>query len=157
MTKDIHIYESGDGGELAIINNDLVLVETLYQQVLLALFGGNVEANTATTIASEEKFDYWGNNLFWPNRPSKQFNSNTQRVLRDVVLNPEGRLRSISAINEDLSYLTQLANVEVDVRIVTKSRIEIMINFTRRDNQESRVFQLIYDNAIDEVITQRVI
>lgn len=38
MTKDINLHESGSGGEISIINNDLVLGEALFQQVYLALF-----------------------------------------------------------------------------------------------------------------------
>lgn len=157
MTKDIHIFESGDGGELAIINQDIFLVETLYQQVYLALFGGNVEASTGQTIDTEENFDYWGNNLFWPNRPSKQFNSSTQRALQNIPLNSAGRLEIIRTVNEDLAYLSQVVNIEVDVVIISRNRIQISINFTERTNQQSQVFQLIYDNAINEVITERTI
>jgi hypothetical protein len=157
MTKDIHIFESGNGGELAIVNQDVFLVETLYQQAYLALFGGNIEANTSSTIATEEKFDYWGNNLFWGNIPSKQFNSNTQRVLRDAVLNSVGRLQIITAVTQDLAYLSQLANIDVDVVIISTNRIQIDITFTRRTNQQSQIFQLVYDNANNEIITQSVI
>jgi len=45
-TKDILLYESGDGGEMSIQSNDLALAETLYMQVYLAMFGGNVEEAT---------------------------------------------------------------------------------------------------------------
>ena len=41
ITKDLNIFESGDGGELSIINEDLLFGESLYQQIYLALFGGN--------------------------------------------------------------------------------------------------------------------
>ena len=44
--KDFSIYESGDGGELLIVDDDFNLTEVLFQLVYLALFGGNVESIT---------------------------------------------------------------------------------------------------------------
>ena len=61
ITKDLNIFESGDGGELSIINEDLLFGESLYQQIYLALFGGNVEENTRQYLLTEQKNDYWGN------------------------------------------------------------------------------------------------
>jgi hypothetical protein len=41
MIADITIFESGDGGDLALINDDLATIEGLTNQVYLAWFGGN--------------------------------------------------------------------------------------------------------------------
>ena len=42
-TKDINIFESGSGGEMRILNSDLLMAETIYQTIYLALYGGNVD------------------------------------------------------------------------------------------------------------------
>lgn len=157
-TKDIHIYESGDGGDLAIINNDITLTELIYQQVYLALFGGNVEANTDNNVLpTEQRFDYWANNLLFSEIPSIQFNSNTERVLNTTTLNSAGRLSILQAVEQDLSYLSDVANVTSDVELETVNRIRIIVNFTERTNQQDRVLQLVYDNARNELIIERII
>ena len=157
-TKDINLHESGNGGEMAIVSNDLLMGEVLFQQVYLALFGGNLEANTiGNELVSEERFDYWANPLFFAEIPSKQFNSNTERELQKVVLNTAGRLRIIQVVNEDLSYLTILLNYDVDVQFVGTNHIRIIVNFTQKGTQENRVLQMVYDNAKGELIIEKTI
>lgn len=157
-TKDILLFESGDGGEMAILSNDLVLTETLYQQVYLALFGGNVESNTKNdTLINEQRFDWWGNLLFFKETSSAQFNSNTERTLLEVVLNSSGRLKVIQAVNDDLVYLNDLLDYTVDVEFFGNDKIRIIVNFTPKGNQENKVLQLVYDNAKNEVIIEKTI
>lgn len=156
ITKDINLHESGNGGEMAIVSNDLLIGESLFQQVYLALFGGNIEAVTrGDELISEERFDYWANSLFFNETPSKQFNSITEKTINSVALNSQGRLSIINAINEDLSYLTELLNYSIDVQIFEVNKIRIIINFTPKNNQQSRVLQLVYDNAKNELIIEK--
>lgn len=157
-TKDILLYESGDGGEMSISGNDLVLVETILQQAYIALFGGNVEANTTgDEIPTQERLDYWANSLFWANSPNKQFNSNTERVLQNTVLNSSGRIDIKSAVELDLDYLKLLVNFEVAVSILSQSKVEISISMRKKNNLEDKVLVLVYDNAKNEVITNKII
>jgi len=157
-TKDILLYESGSGGEMSIASNDLVMGENLYQQVYLALFGGNVEANTKPDILlNEERFDWWGNTLFFKDKPTRQFNSNTERTLLQVVLNSYGRLQLIQAIINDLTYLSELLNSTVDVEFFNTNKIRIIVMFSPKTNQENKVLQLVYDNAKNELIIEKII
>ena len=157
-TKDINLHESGSGGEMAIVSNDLLMGEALFQQVYLALFGGNVEANTiGNELLSEERFDYWQNPLFFSETPSKQFNSNTERELQKVVLNTSGRLEIIKTVREDLEYLSNLLKYDVDVQFVGTNHIRIIINFAQKGSQENRVLQMVYDNAKGELIIEKTI
>lgn len=143
---------------MAIASDDLVMNEVLYNQVYLALFGGNIESNTKPdNLINEERFDWWGNKLFYADTQTKQFNSNTERTLQNVVLNSSGRLQIIQAVNEDLSYLTDLLNSSVDVEFLDTNKIRIIVLFTRKSNQESKVLQFIYDNAKNEVIIENTI
>jgi len=157
-TKDVLIYESGDGGELSIMNDDLVFSETLYQQIYLALFGGNIEENTKRDyLVSEQRFDYWGNTLFFSENQTKQFNSNTERTIKNIVLNSSGRLDLIRAVIDDLAYLDDLLNSNVDVQFFDANKIRIVIKFEMKSNQENRVLQLVYDNAKNELIIEKTI
>jgi len=157
-TKDINLHESGSGGEMAIVSNDLLMGEALFQQVYLALFGGNVEANTiGNELLSEERFDYWQNPLFFSETPSKQFNSNTERELKEVVLNTAGRLKIIQTVSDDLEYLSNLLKYDVDVQFVGTNHIRIIINFAQKGSQENRVLQMVYDNAKGELIIEKTI
>lgn len=157
-TKDILLYESGDGGEMSIQSNDLALAETLYMQVYLAMFGGNVEENTKTRyLNTEERFDWWGNTLFFDDVKSKQFNSTTERTLKNVSLNSSGRLQIISAMNEDLSYLSDVLDYNVDVELQSINKIRLVIEFRKKGNQEDKILQLVYDNAKNEIIIEQII
>lgn len=158
ITKDINLHESGNGGEMAIVSNDLLMGESLFQQVYLSLFGGNVEAVTrGDELITEERLDWWGNSLFFSEIPTKQFNSITEKTINSVALNGQGRLSIINAVNEDLSYLTELLNYSIDVEILAVNKIRIIINFTPKSNQENRVLQLVYDNAKNELIIEKTI
>lgn len=157
-TTDILLAETGDGGDFAILNNDLLLGESLYQQIYLALFGGNIEASTkASYLESEERFDYWGNSLVWNDVKTKQFNSETERTLQNVALNSSGRLKIIQSVNKDLEYLKDVVNLTVDASILSVNKLRIIIEFTQLSNQQDKVLQLVYDNAKGELIIEKTI
>ena len=46
MITDLKICETLDGGDLILLNDDIAVIEDLSNQPYLAMFGGNVEANT---------------------------------------------------------------------------------------------------------------
>ncbi len=158
LTKDILLYASADGGEMSIIANDLALTEIILQQAYLAMFGGNVEANTiGNEIETQERFDYWQNSLFFLETQSKQFNSNTERTLLNTVLNSSGRLKIQRAVESDISYLSNIVDFTVSVSILSTNKVEIEIKFTKKTNLEDKILILVYDNARNEVIEQRII
>lgn len=157
-TKDLHLFESGDGGELLLMNGDLVLSETLFQTIYIALFGGNVEASTAgNEIVGQERFDYWGNALIFKDKVDKQFNSETEKTLSSVTINSLGRLKIKSAVEQDLRFLKKIINIDVNIVIlgVDKLKIEILLNNT--GNQTNKIFQFIWDNAKQELILDKTI
>lgn len=157
-TKDILLYETGSGGDFAIIDDDLAMGESLYQQIFLALFGGNFEASTKISyLDTEERNDYWGNSLVWKNEQSKQFNSETERTIQNNALNSSGRLNILRAVNIDLEYLKSVLVFTADVQIMERDKLRIIVNFTQKTNQQDRVLQMVYDNAKNEVIIERTI
>lgn len=157
-TTDIILFETGSGGDFAIVNDDLLMGESLYEQVYLALFGGNIKASTKVSyLESEERFDYWGNGLVWNDEKTKQFNSETERTLGQVALNSAGRLAVLQAVNSDLEYLKGVASFTADVSIESVSRVSITVAFSEKTNQQDKVLQMVWDNLKNEVIINRLI
>jgi hypothetical protein len=157
-TRDLHVFESGNGGELALLSGDLVLVESLYQTIYIALFGGNVEASTlGNEIDSEERNDYWANALIFKNKPSKQFNSNTERTLSNVTINTSGRLKIQSAVEQDLFFLKKIVDFEVNIVILDINKIQIDLKLEEIPNQSDKQFQFIWDNAEKQIISDNII
>lgn len=158
MSKDIALYESGSGGELLVLNNDIALIETLYQQVYLRLFGGNVEANTTgTEIEGQQRNDWWGNALLFSNRKDKQFNSNTERILDNVTLNTAGRIDIKRAVESDLNNLSNIADITVNIVILSHNKVEISVLLQKPEDIEDKILQFIWDNARKEVIIDTTI
>ncbi len=157
-TTDLNIFETGSGGDISILSDDLLIGESLYNQVYLALFGGNIEASTKESyVINEERLDYWGNSLIWKNNKSVQFNSETERTIQNTTLNSSGRLTIIQAVNKDLAYLDSIINFTVDVQINGSDNLKISVYFTEKTNQQDRVIEMIYDKAKKEIIINKVI
>lgn len=157
-TGDLHVYESGSGGELALLNGDLVLAESLFQVVYISLFGGNVEASTVgNEIESEERKDYWANELIFKNKPSKQFNSETERVLNTTAINTSGRLAIKSAVEQDLLFLKNIVDLKVNIVILSTDKVEINLILESIANQSDKQLQFVWDNAKKEVIIDTTI
>lgn len=158
MTKDLQLSEFGSGGDITLVANDLTLTEELLQMAYIAMFGGNKEASTkGNELESEERLDWWGNSLLWSQKPQKQMNSNTEQILENVVLNSAGRLEIIRAVEKDLEFLSNIAEVTVNVSILTTDRLEIAVDLKRLSNLEEKRLQLIFDNAVNAVIIDKEI
>tara|TARA_R110000850_G_scaffold78869_2_gene170323 strand:- start:2603 stop:3082 length:480 start_codon:yes stop_codon:yes gene_type:complete len=157
-TKDILIYESGSGGEMEILNSDLVLTETIFQTIYLALFGGNIEFNTiANSPKSVERLDWWGNELLNPNESSKWFNSDTERVLTNVAINSQGRQLIEQAVKNDLEFLNDVVEITIDVSITSIDTVKISIFISEFENQSNRQLEMVWNNAKNELIIDRII
>lgn len=158
MSKDLLLFESGSGGDLLVSNNDLNLVESLYQQVYLALFGGNIESDTTgQELETQIREDWWGNEIFNDNKIKKQFNSITERTLDSVTLNTSGRIDIVRAVEEDLKVLENIADFSIKVIILSTDRVKIEIQLIQPDEFQEKSFQFIWDNATGEVIKEIII
>jgi len=146
---DLSIYESGDGGELILKRDDIELTAALYNQVYLALFGGNVEQETKPgNVYLEERFDWWGNVFF---NTENQFNSQFERELRHTVITGAG-LQSLEAIaTNDLKFLRRYADIEVSVEMIDYNKIEINITLSQ-PNKNEILIKYVWDIAKKIVI-----
>jgi len=155
LTKDILLYMSPDGCEISVQDNDIELTEVLYNQVLLALFGGNIEASTTgNEPAGTIREDWWGNPLLFNNDQGSQFNSQTEKALMENVLNSSGRINIQRAVEADLQYLKSIANISTNVVILSTNRIQIEVVLSQPDNQQNKQFVFIWDNAKKELIRE---
>lgn len=154
ITKDILLYESGSGGEIAVIGNDIALVEQIFQQCYLALFGGNIEASTlGNEPVTQIREDYWQNALFYNNDPGRQFNSQTERALNENALTSTGRVNIQRAVEADLQYFKTIADISVNVVILSVNKVQITIGIKQPGSQSGQSLQVIWDNAKQEMIT----
>lgn len=150
---DLAIHESGDGGNVNLLNNDFELTEGLFNMVYLAWFGGNPGfPTTGNEISSEQRFDWWGNSLFFPNDPDLQFNSTLEYVLSSTPLNSQGRILIENAAKTDLKFLSKFAEVEVEVSIVSDNKVSIFAKLQEPDNLQEKEFQFIWDSTKNELI-----
>lgn len=157
-TTDIGLHETGSGGDFSLLNDDLLVSESLYQQIYLALFGGNVEASTKTTyLPTEQRYDYWANSLIWSDAKTRQFNSETERTIKSVALNSSGRVAINAAIERDLEYLKDVISFTVVTSITSLTSVSLSISFTEKGNQESKSMDLVYNNLKNEVIITNII
>lgn len=156
--KDINLYESGSGGEIGLIGGDVVMTEQLFQQVYLCLFGGNQKASTiGNEVAGIPRYDWWGNSLIFTNNQAKQFNSITERTLYSTVLNSVGRQQILAAVNQDLQNFKSVANITVNVVILSTNRVQIIIGLTRPQNNQNAILQFTWDMAAQELIMDMTI
>lgn len=148
---DLELQESGNGGDLVKMPNDLSVIDGFQNMIYLALFGGNVEASTPSKrIDSEQAFDWWGNSLELED-PGLQMNSETERALMSVALNSAGRLKIEQAVKKDINFMKSFATTDVTVTIPDNDQIKIMVSVKRPDNLEERQFIFIWDRTKNEV------
>ncbi len=150
---DLQLVETQNGGDIVKKPKDLVVIEGFQNMIYLGMFGGNVEASTPLTrLENEQAFDWWGNNLLFPNDTSTQLNSLTERTLNNVALNSFGRTVIEKAVKKDLEFMSPFAAVSVTVSIISTDRIAIAIKVVRLDNLEQRAFIYIWDATNRELI-----
>jgi hypothetical protein len=146
--KNFTIYEDGNGGQLSVQSNDIVTTDALYTLAYLKMFGGNLLADTKpTSDAIELHHDWWGNNK---NKPSSGWiNSQTERILKGIVLNSQSVEKIKTAVEKDVESLTQFGTISVTVNILSLNNVKITIDTEQGDN-----LSLIWDNTKNEVIQE---
>lgn len=153
---DFSVYESGSGGDLILKGNDLSTTTSWYNMPYIALFGGNVAQLTPTERPDgEQQFDFWGNTLLFANTPEIQYNSRTEKILNETPLNSAGRVRIEQAVKKDLDFMTQFADIEVEVTLTGVDRVRIDLQVTELENETSTIFTYLWDGAKVEEITQQ--
>ncbi len=150
---DLEVIETGDGGDLIKYRNDLSVIFGFQNMPYLAMFGGNVQASTPTTrLATEEDLSWWGNNLLMPQDPGIQFNSQTERLLKNVALTSSGRVLIQQAVESDLTFMKDFAEVSVTVTIISTDSVLIGIRLKQPNNLQQQDFIYIWNATNQEFI-----
>lgn len=141
---DIQIYETNNGGDVIKIPGNLSVIKGFGNMPYLAMFGGNIEQDTPPSrVATEQAFDWWGNDLILGNTPTAQFNSKTERILNQIALNSAARIKIQEAVNYDLDFMKEFAEINTDVQIIATDKVQISI--TIKSTTKERDFIYIWD------------
>lgn len=151
MSFDLKLIETGNGGDFVNLGNDLQVIDTIYTMVYLSLFGGNVEESTVEGFVNPQSFDYWANKLMFGNDASQQFNSETERTLKNTALSTSAIDPITEAVLNDLSYLRKLFKIRVAVSLpyINQVKIEIFFEGIENSNQYVVVINLRKENNGD--------
>jgi len=154
---DLKVVETGDGGDIVKIDKDLVVIDGFENHVFLGLYGGNVEQSTPDVRdASDQAFDYWANNLFMPGDKSLQFNSQTERILMTTPLTSSGRVIIQQAVENDLAFMKEFAELSIVVQIVRIDTVLIAVKIDQPDNLQSSAFVFIWDATRRELFQDEI-
>lgn len=152
MIFDLAIIETGNGGDIQLLKNDLAVVQGIENMPYLAMFGGNKEQSTENVNANQpvpaQSFDWWGNNLFMQGDQSIQFNSKVEKILNTTPLTSAGRVLIENAIKKDLEFLEEIATITVVVTIVATDRIDINIEI-KQTNNDQKVIIISFKKSAD--------
>jgi hypothetical protein len=148
---DILLNQTANGSDWVLKGTDIVIIHGFQNMPLFGLFGGNIESNTKEFKDGEQRFDWWGNNLFMPNDSSIQFNSDTERLINQVALTSSSRLLIEQAVKSDLAFMKSFAVVSSTVSIIAIDRLEITITIQQPGNVESNEFVYIWDSTRREL------
>jgi hypothetical protein len=155
---DIAIYESGNGGDAKVKGNDLELTESLFNSVYIAWFGGNPGASTTgRELPNEQRFDWWGNSLLFPNDKEIQFNSELENALNTLPLTSATRTEFEKIAKKDLDFLTTFAEVKTSVSILNDNKIQIDAFLQEPNNLDDKKFRFIWDATKKELIEKIIL
>lgn len=152
MTGDVRIYESGSGGDMFLLGNDIQVLNGFENYPYIAMFGGNIESDTTgpkkPNILST---DYFGNYLLNPDAPENWYNSRTERTLKNVHLSPSTRSEIEQAVIHDLGFLNSFAITTVNVTLIGVDKVRISIKIEEPNSINSTEFVYIWDSTEQEL------
>lgn len=153
---DLVVLETGNGGDLQKAGNDFAVLQGWGNMPYLALFGGNIEGITKSKVPGELSKDWWGNSLLFPQDSKQQFNSLTERTLMEVALTSSGREKIQQAVEKDLEFMKEFAEIKVTVSIVSDDHIKIDIKVRQPKgfggtDEQAKAYIFIWDATKQEL------
>lgn len=144
--KDFLIYESGNGGELSLTNDIIEETSSIFNQIYLTHFGGNVEASTTgNEREGEERLDWWGNEFL---NTDQQMNSSLEKALIDNALTSAGRSVIEQAAKSDVEFLENIADISTNVYVTGNDKVVIS------HIVDQKVMNFIWDATNAELIEE---
>lgn len=149
--SDLYLIETGNGGDLVVVGNDMKIIDGLENFIYIGLFGGNPGHSTQGAKVDEQIFDFWGNYLFEPSNRSIWFNSTFEYLLRNLAITTANRIVLEQAILEDLQFMTSFATIQPTVQIVGFDKLKITILVTKINGTLSRELVFLWDATLLEL------
>lgn len=131
------IYESGDGGEMKLKNDDLETVSSITNSFYLALF-------------SSKTSDWLGNAELMKYNP---FSSQFEKTLDSVSLTSSGLKQLEQAALEDLNFLKEYGEISVFASVLDLNKISLKINFKEPTGSE-KIIKFVFDKLRNEIIEE---
>lgn len=150
---DLLLCETGNGGDFIFENKDLKLTDGFSNQVYLGWFGGNVgglERDREETPQSEQRSDWFGNEIFFEADLDFYFNSELETLLNKSALNSAQRILIEETAKLDLGFMVDFGEVSVEAEIQDLDRIQITAKIIEPDNSENKTFSFIWDSTKKE-------
>jgi len=150
---DVVLCETGNGGDFIFENNDFKLTSGMSNFIYLGWFGGNIggdERDREDVPQAEQRFDWFGNDLFFEQDLDFKFNSELETLLNQTALNSASRLLIEQTAEHDLEFLADFGGVEIEASIMDLDKIEILAKIIEPDNQEDKIFTFIWDSTRNE-------
>lgn len=150
------LFESGNGGQMVLRNNEILQTRSLATLAYLLMFGGNREAITQKdNQPGELKFDWWGND---PDQNSKTWvNSTTEQLLYGIEISSASLFRIQSAVEKDVKTLEQYGKVSVEVTFPAINKIQITITIKEPSVKNEQSLNVIWDASRNEIIEKNII
>lgn len=130
MSFDVKIIGTGNGGDFVSLGNDIATTKSIAGMIYMALFGGNVEQVTEQKRTVTQDQSWWGNKLFMSDTPNQQFNSVTEKTLKETPLSAAAVNTITNAINEDLKFIAKVFTIVVVVQLVYVDHVRISLTVT---------------------------
>lgn len=150
---DLLLCETGNGGDFIFENKDLKLTDGFSNQVYLGWFGGNIggeERDREDAPQSEQRTDWFGNELLFESDLDFYFNSELETFLSKSVLNSSQVILIEETAKLDLSFMNDFGEVSVEAEIQDLDRIQINAIIIEPDNSENKTFSFIWDSTKNE-------
>lgn len=154
--KDLLIWNNSGSGDI-FISSDVSLGETLCNLAYICMFGGNVEESTKGNEKKNEiRKDWWANSLIFKYFPIQQFNSETEKTLRNVALNSQGRVKILQSIKNDLKPLKNYADFDAEVYILSSFKVNINI-YIKKGNNKENLMSILWDNLSKTNVINKIV
>lgn len=150
------IYESGDGGNLVNLNNDIARTDGLATLSYLRMFGGNVNESTQReNTPGEFRFDWWGNKS--SDNSESWLNSETEKTLRGIELSGAAIVKIRQSVEKDLKILEQYGEFSVVVTLPSVNSVQITTTIKEPSRKDSNTLIVIWNATKKEIIEQKII
>ena len=118
--------------------------DSLVNMIILGIFGGNVEASEPISRKEDEIINsYWGNSHGYIE------NSKTERFLKSLVLSSSTPEKVEQVVLSDLAYLNEYLNIECEVSIPYRDRLQIDIYISRKNAKRTSKLAIVWGLLAD--------